>query len=68
MTEEQVHDLFDWERRAKTQGTDGETGSGVALLLCKDMAERIDARIEVESAVGRGTTFTLMLATSGAPD
>jgi signal transduction histidine kinase len=32
------------------------------------MAERIDARIEVESAVGRGTTFTLMLATSGPPD
>ena len=65
MNEDQVTRLFDWSSRRKTRGTNNEQGSGVALLLCKDMAHRIGADIKVESVVGRGTTVTLVLPTAG---
>ena len=45
-----------------TTGTAGEKGSGLGLLLCRDLAARLGAPLNVESAVGEGTRFTLRLA------
>lgn len=67
MNEDHVKRLFDWESRRKTRGTNNEEGSGVALLLCKDMADRIGGDINVQSRVGRGTTITLVLGTESVP-
>ena len=61
MTQEQVDRLFDWSGRSRSSGTQGEKGSGLALLLSRDMAERIGATIRVESEPGRGTRFLLRL-------
>jgi signal transduction histidine kinase len=35
--------------------------SGLGLLLCKELAERNNARISIESAIGKGTIVTLFL-------
>jgi signal transduction histidine kinase len=36
-------------------------GSGLGLYLCRYFAEAMNARIEVDSEVGRGSTFTVVL-------
>jgi len=61
MNSDQIEALFDWKARSRAAGTRGEKGSGLALLLSKDMADRIGASIEVDSEVGVGTTFALRL-------
>ncbi len=54
--------LFRLDRRTTTPGTAGERGSGLGLLLCRDLAERLGTALEVESAAGEGTTFRFALA------
>jgi signal transduction histidine kinase len=47
-----------------TKGTArrGETkGTGLGLSICKDIIEHHHGRIEVQSEVGRGTTFNIYL-------
>ena len=47
-----------------TKGTvrNGETkGTGLGLAICKDIVERHGGRIEVQSEVGKGTTFSICL-------
>ncbi|MBI4970014.1 MAG: HAMP domain-containing histidine kinase [Rhodospirillales bacterium] len=62
------------ERMAKlfaglsTPGTKGETGNGLGLSLCRDLAEKNGGTITAESALGEGTAFTLMLPTPPSAD
>lgn len=44
-----------------TKGTDGESGTGIGLMLCKDFAESIGAELAVESKENRGSTFIIRL-------
>jgi signal transduction histidine kinase len=51
--------LFNSKARYSRTGTGGESGSGLGLLLCKEMIERNCGSIEVESKEGIGSTFTI---------
>ncbi len=42
-------------------GTNGETGSGLGLMLCREMIINNKGSIEVNSQPGKGTTFTVIL-------
>lgn len=44
----------------------GKGGTGVGLATCKNIIEAHGGKIRVESTVGKGTCFTLMLPTSRA--
>jgi len=48
------------ERRS-TQGTQGERGTGLGLLLCRDLTERLGGTLEFQSAIGEGTRAILFL-------
>ncbi|MCK5444178.1 MAG: HAMP domain-containing histidine kinase [Rhodospirillaceae bacterium] len=61
MSEEVAANLFNLTESVSTDGTNGEKGTGLGLLLCKDLAERNNATIEVESVLGKGSTFSLTL-------
>lgn len=62
MSAERLADLRQPERRTTTPGTAGEPGSGLGLLLCHDLAERLGTELHAESGVGQGTTFSFALA------
>ena len=53
--------LFQPDRRLTTDGTAGERGSGLGLLLCHDLVERQGSELQVDSAPGHGTTFRFTL-------
>lgn len=51
--------LFNAKTRYSRTGTGGESGTGLGLLLCKEMIERNNGIIEVVSQEGIGSTFTI---------
>jgi len=61
MTAKQLNELFQIDRSTSTVGTAGEVGTGLGLKLCQDLMEKQGGRIAVKSAIGEGTTVTLVL-------
>ncbi len=53
--------LFRIDEKYSHVGTGGEEGTGVGLILCKDLVEKNGGEIFVESEVGQGTIFTISL-------
>ncbi len=51
--------IFEPFYSTKTLGSESGGGTGLGLPLCRDVIEAHGGRIRVESAVGRGTCFTL---------
>ena len=68
MTGEKLETLFD-SHNESTEGTSGERGVGLGLILVKEYVEKNGGMIRVQSEWGKGTTFifTLPLATTDAP-
>ena len=58
---EKLPNLFRIDAKCRREGTAGEKGTGLGLILCKEFVERNGGRIGVESEVGKGTTFTFTL-------
>ncbi len=61
---ERLGQLFTTRLDKSARGTSGEKGTGIGLMLCKEMAERNGGQIAVNSEPGRGTTFTVSLRTT----
>ncbi|WP_370088787.1 tetratricopeptide repeat protein [Ekhidna sp.] len=57
---EQLPKIFELEKESK-QGTRGEKGSGLGLVLCKELVELNKGSIGVESSPGNGSTFKFNL-------
>jgi signal transduction histidine kinase len=51
-----------------TKTGDAEQGTGLGLALCDEVVTGLGGRIEVESAVGEGTCFTLVLPARAGAD
>ncbi|RQD60701.1 MAG: sensor histidine kinase, partial [Desulfonatronovibrio sp. MSAO_Bac4] len=61
MSEEVKSMLFTVNKAKQQLGTDGEKGTGLGLMLCKQFIEQHGEKLWVESETGKGTTvfFTL---------
>ncbi|MGG7036462.1 MAG: ATP-binding protein [Flavobacterium sp.] len=59
--ENQIGELFKISRKTSNLGTDGEKGSGLGLILCKEFIEKNNGKIWVKSEANKGTTFYFSL-------
>ncbi len=53
--------LFRIDTSFSTNGTNNEFGTGLGLILCMDYLKKMDSDIQVESEVGKGSTFSFSL-------
>jgi signal transduction histidine kinase len=61
ISKENLKKLFRFEEQLKTEGTDKEKGSGLGLVLCKEIIEKSGGRIWAESTEGEGSVFSFTL-------
>ena len=57
MSKENASQLFTISNNYRLDGTAGEKGTGLGLMICKDFIEQHKGRIWVESEPGRGSSF-----------
>jgi signal transduction histidine kinase len=56
-----LNKLFSIGENVSTPGTQKEKGTGIGLVLCKELLDKNGGTIQVVSEVGKGSTFTLVL-------
>ena len=61
MSEKQMHDLFTLGNQRSQRGTNGESGSGLGLIVCKELIKKHQSVLQVESQEGEGSTFKFSL-------
>lgn len=59
--EEHIKKLFQLDQKYYRRGTESEKSTGLGLILCKELVEKHDGHIWVESDVDCGSTFTFTL-------
>lgn len=61
MSPEELSKLFDVSHFQSKSGTANEKGTGLGLLLCKDMVTKHGGKIWAESTLGQGSQFSFTL-------
>ena len=61
MDKETLEKLFVITEKVTTRGTKGEAGTGLGLLLCKELVEKNNGTISVKSKINKGTAFCFTL-------
>ncbi|MFP4544020.1 MAG: PAS domain-containing protein [Candidatus Kapaibacterium sp.] len=58
---ETLKHLFDVKTHTSTAGTANETGTGLGMIICRELAEKNGGSIQVSSVPGRGTKVALII-------
>ena len=66
MDEETLGKLFSLDDNISLPGTDNERGSGLGLILCRELVEKQGGTIRAESQLNTGSTFTIILPAAGS--
>ena len=61
MSQHIMDNLFRIDVNTSRKGTDGETSTGLGLIICKDFIEKHGGKLWVESEVGKGSSFNFTL-------
>ena len=57
MNNEMVDNLFNLEVNTNRQGTNGESSTGLGLIICKELVEKQGGDLKVESVLNKGSKF-----------
>jgi len=57
MSEAQMNKLFKLDSAVSQSGTAGEHGTGLGLIVCKEMLEKHGSKLHIESEIGKGSKF-----------
>lgn len=61
--ENKLETIFDYSKKYSKPGTAGEIGTGYGLLLSKEIIDKHNGKVSVESQQGLGTKFKICLPT-----
>ena len=62
MTREQIRRILTDQKQVESSvGTDGESGTGYGLILCRELLNLCHCKLDIQSVKGEGTTFTIDL-------
>jgi signal transduction histidine kinase len=61
MSEDKINELFKIDNTYSQKGTNGEFGTGLGLILCKEFIEKNSGKISVRSQAGKGSAFTITI-------
>ena len=64
ISEENKQKIFRIDTKFKTEGTAGEKGTGLGLIICKEFVEKNGGAISIESKEGEGSTFSFTVPKS----
>jgi signal transduction histidine kinase len=59
---ENLEKLFRIDQQVRSMGTANEKGTGLGLILCKELIDKHGGKIWVESEVGKGSKFCITLS------
>ena len=65
MNRNMIENLFRLDEQTNRKGTEGEPSTGLGLIICKEFIEKHGGNLWVESAEGKGSTFTFFLPARG---
>lgn len=57
----EIKNLYGPDFKKSTVGTNNESGSGLGLAICNEFIVRHGGRLEIESSIGNGSTFKVIL-------
>lgn len=62
MTREQIQRILTDQKQVESSvGTDGESGTGYGLILCRELLNLCHCKLDIQSVKGEGSTFTIDL-------
>lgn len=61
MSQEQIEKLFKSDVNTTTYGTEKEKGTGIGLKLSKEFIDLMNGTIKINSSIGKGSTFSVLL-------
>jgi len=61
MSEAQMNRLFKLDSAVSQPGTAGEHGTGLGLIVCKEMLEKHGTKLNLQSEKGKGSRFEFEL-------
>ncbi len=61
MSQNQIDNLFKFDKQFTRPGTNMEKGTGLGLILCREFIEKHGGKIELDSKENNGSTFRIIL-------
>jgi signal transduction histidine kinase len=67
MSEDEINKLFSIDTQILKTGTEGEAGTGLGMILTKELLDKLGYDIVVKSELDVGTTFSIIIPVNNIP-